>query len=307
MSERRVDPFTGRGVLIAPFRKGLGATRAGGLPVFEGRCPFCPGHETDTEQTLARWPDDGPWRVRVVRNKYPIASDAYAARGSHEVGIDSPDHDADLADLELEHAAAMLRVYRERVRLLEADTANASVLVFRNRGRRAGSSQPHPHTQIAALSWVPFETALRWERAERHFAEHGRSLHGTALARELSEGVRIVEESEHVVSLCPYAPSRSFEVRLMPRAPNGGFARASDEVILSLATMLIDAMRRLRDRAEIFDFNLVLRQPPARMIGAAAAWHFELLPRTGGDAGFELSTGEMIVVVPPEEAAARLR
>ena len=35
--------------------------------------------------------------------------------------------------------------------------------------------------------------------------------------------------------------------------------------------------------------------------------HLELLPRTGGDAGFELSTGEMIVLVSPEESAARLR
>ncbi len=309
MSERRLDVFTGRSVIVAPGRRGLGAAKPGGLPEREGRCPFCPGHEADTEETLARWPDEGQWQVRVVANKYPVASqhDGWSARGWHEVGIDARAHDVDLADLPPVHAAAMLRVYRDRVRVLEARPGVRAVIVFRNRGRRAGSSQPHPHSQIVALEHVPAEVALRWEVARAHLERHGVSVHEAALERELGDGVRVVALRDEVATICPYAPSRPFEVRLVPRRARGGFASASDAQLEALGAALVDAYARLRAATSITDSNVIVRQPPAGASGPAAAWHVDILPRTGGDAGFELATGEMIVVVSPEEAAARLR
>lgn len=297
MSERRIDPFTRRGVMIAPARRGLVAMRPSGLPAIEGRCPFCPGHEADTEATVAAWPSEGDWKVRVVANKYPVVE-------RHEVGIDAREHDVDLADLSLEHASAMLRVYRDRVTALERG-AGAAVL-FRNRGRGAGSSQPHPHTQMAATPWVPSEIALRWRVAEAYHAEHGERLHDAVLREELEDGTRIVASDERAVLLCPRAPSRSFEMRVMLRAPGERFASATAEDVESIAALVVDAHRRLRALG-ILDVNLVLRQPPTAASGPAAAWHLDVLPRSGGGAGFELSTGEMIVVVPPEEAAAQLR
>lgn len=309
MNDRRLDPFTGRHVVLAPGRRGIGGVKPGGLPTQEGRCPFCPGHETDTEATIARWPDEGEWQVRVVANKFPVASQEseWTVRGWHEVGVDARDHDADLADLSAEHAAAMLRVYRDRVRALEAREGIRSVIVFRNRGRRAGSSQPHPHSQIVALEHVPGEIALRWEMARAHLVREGTTVHEATLARELEDGTRIVAESEHLVAYCPYAPSRPFEIRLAPRAPRGGFARATDDEIDSLGAHLVDAYARLSLATRITDSNVIVRQPPVGASGPAAAWHLDILPRTGGDAGFELATGEMIVVVTPEESAARLR
>ena len=41
--------------------------------------------------------------------------------------------------------------------------------------------------------------------------------------------------------------------------------------------------------------------------GPAVGWHLEILPRLGGDAGFEIATSCMIVVVAPEHAASVLR
>ncbi|HEY8428895.1 MAG TPA: DUF4931 domain-containing protein [Sandaracinaceae bacterium] len=309
VNERRVDPFTGRSVIVAPGRRGLGAAKPGGLPEPEGRCPFCPGHEADTEPTLAQWPEAGEWQVRVVANKYPVASqrDGWTSRGWHEVGIDARAHDVDLADLSVEHAAAMLRLYRDRVRALEAREGVRCVVPFRNRGRRAGSSQPHPHSQIVALEHVPAEIALRWERAREHVERHGRPLHETELAREESEGARIVAASAHALVFCPYASSRPYEIRIAPRAPRGGFASATDEELEAIGAHLVDAYARLRAATPITDSNVIVRNPPVFASGPAAAWHLDILPRTGGDAGFELATGEMIVVVPPEEAAARLR
>lgn len=307
-TERRLDPFTGRYAIVAPGRFGIGGMKPGGLPAPDDRrCPFCPGHEADTEATVSRWPDEGPWRVRVVLNKFPVVAEGWPdAPGRHEVVIESPVHDADLADLDDTHLAGLMRVWRARVAALEADPAIAAVLVFRNRGRRAGSSQPHPHAQIAATGWIPSEVSLRWRLAVAHHATHGEPLQATALRRELAEAQRLLRCDDAVASFCPFAPSRPFEVRFAPRA-EGAFADAPDATLSALAAHLGDAARRLRARTSITDFNLVLRLPPARERGEAAAWHLDLLPRTGGDAGYELAAGEMIVVVTPEAAAARLR
>lgn len=306
-TERRIDPFTGRSVLVAPGRFGLGGVRPAGPPEpSDARCPFCPGNEADTEATIARWPDEGAWQVRVVANRYPVVAPGYeGAPGRHEVVIESPLHEADLADLDEAHLAGLLRVWRARVAALEADPSIAAVLLFRNRGRRAGSSQPHPHGQIAATSWVPAEVALRFGRAEAHRAAHGEPLAVSVLREEL-EGPRVLRSDTEIASFCPYAPSRPFEVRFAPRAP-GAFADASDPALAALAAHLSSAARALRAATSVRDHNLVLRLPPARVRGEAASWHLELLPRTGGDAGYELAGGEMVVVVAPERAAERLR
>lgn len=312
MTERREDPYTGRSVLIAPARRGLGGKKPGGLPESQERCPFCPGHEADTETTVARWPaEPDAWRVRVVRNKYPVVAEGFeGARGIHDVVIDAPEHDADLADFSSAHMVGLLGVYRARVRALESDPTTGAVMLFRNRGRRAGSSQPHPHTQIAATAWVPSEVGLRWERARRHRRDTGEGLHEAELRRELSS-TRVIRVDPTLASYAPFAPSRPFEVRFSPRLPEGGFGEASDVTLAALAEHLLFASRRLRERTSIRDYNLVLRQPPVsrgeRGDHGARTWHLELLPRTGGDAGYELSGGEMIVVVPPEDAAAHLR
>ncbi len=297
MTERRVDPFTGRGVLIAPARSGLGSPRPGGLPTPSGRCPFCPGHESDTEPTIARWPDADPWRVRVVQNKYPLVDPADGL-GRHEVVIESPDHDATLDGLDEAHVAGWLGVLRDRVRALEARPEIAAVIVFRNRGVRAGSSQPHPHSQIMATAWVPEELALRAARLAAS------PIYADELAREL-DGPRRLGADDALLWCCPFAPSRPFEVRFMPRAPRGGFATATDAELASLARALRRCVGALRTGLAIADYNVLVRTPP---VGAPrASWHVDLLPRRGGEAGFELASRERVVVVPPEDAAARLR
>ncbi|MCC6874182.1 MAG: hypothetical protein IT378_07720 [Sandaracinaceae bacterium] len=312
MSELRLDPFTGRYAVIAPARSGLGAARPAGLPERNEHCPFCRGHEADTEATILAWPSEGPWRVRVVANRFPIVepgeqvsltSGALPARGAHEIVIDSDAHGADLGDLDDEHAAALVRVYRDRVRALEARAEHA--VLFRNRGRRAGSSQPHPHTQLAGLDFVPIDVAHRWERAQAHHRAAGRSLWASSLDDELRAGTRIVESTTSIVTFCPFAPTRPWEQRLMPRTA-GRFAAIDDALARDLGRALVRAHARLRRVLGEVDYNVVLRQPPARALGPAAGWHLELLPRLGGDAGFELSTECMVVVVAPETAAAAL-
>ena len=74
MSQLRLDPLTGRWVVIAAER----AARPDAFvrPQLEvqadaSRCPFCPGNEEATPPALETYGPNGSWLVRVVPNLYP--------------------------------------------------------------------------------------------------------------------------------------------------------------------------------------------------------------------------------------------
>lgn len=310
MSHLRFDRFTERWIVIAPGRRGIGATRPAGAPTPELRCPFCPGHESDTEATLFSIGE--PWRVRVVGNRYPLVepkaatpsvSRARAATGHHEVIVESAEHEGDLATAAPDVAFEILLAYRERVRALEALAEVASVQLFRNKGRRAGSSQPHPHAQIVALPVVPRQLATRFAIAER-FRATGTRLLDDVIREEREAFVRVVADADDVVTFVPFATERAFHTVVASTSRARRFAEASDAELRHLGPRLADAARRAITAAGTTDYNVVLRDAAP---GADHGFYFDILPRTGGDAGFELATDMPVSTVTPEEAASELR
>lgn len=316
----RFDRLTERWVSVAPARAFTASSLAGSMPTLSGPCPFCPGREADTERSIYALPSEAEWRVRVVANRYPVTtivadgespreeSREVAAQGLHEVVVESRDHDGDLGDYSLEQCALALRVYRDRVRALEALPWTRIVSVFRNRGRRAGSSQPHPHGQIVALATAAQEVERRYALARAHADRTGTSLLDELMAEEHDAGVRVVESTDDFVALCPFASHRRFEVWIVPTAPIASLGALADERIVPLASILGRTARRLARATGGADYNLVVRSaPPRAPADAAARTWIEILPRTGGPAGYELATGVDIVTLRPEDAADRLR
>lgn len=292
-SEVRIDPWTGAEVILAPGRLSIG-----GLPAPSTRCPFCPGHEADAEETVAQFGE--PWQVRVVANRFPLVAPWMPlARGAHEVIVETREHDVDLPDLDAPSFARVLTMYRDRSRALASTEGARAIVLFRNRGRRAGSSQPHPHAQITALSYVPREIRIRDERARAD-----RTLLTRTLETERAGG-RVVDESSAFVSFCPYASARAHEVRIAPTEAVERLAHLDDGAIASLAEHLRVVLRALRERMGLSDYNVLVRDPALETRGTF--FSLDVLPRTGGDAGFELHTGSSICLVAPEETAAALR
>ena len=317
--ELRFDPFTEGWVVVAPLRKGIGGMRPAGLPQPAGeRCPFCPGHEADTEETVLALGD--PWRVRVVANRYPLVRedapepdrdrgsfDSRAARGAHEVVIESPVHDDDLATLAPDHALSVLLAWRERLRALERRRDVRSVVLFRNRGRRAGSSQPHPHSQIVALPIVPPAVELRARIAAKE-AHGSETLLMRVLTDERRAASRIVLDEDGFVTWCPFAPSRAHETRIAPSFECHRFSALSDAELAVLARRLVALVAGLLRVTGATDYNVLLRDPPVRGVPHRASFFtLDVLPRTGGDAGFELCSGSPVAVARPEDTASLLR
>lgn len=292
--ELRWNAETEDWTVLAPGRRDRphGTGRAG--------CPFCPGAAEDTPPETWRLPGDGPgWRVRAVPNRYALSD-------KHEIVIESPLHDWDLATGTEAEVAAVLTAWQHRHRALRASAAQ--VVVFRNHGLAAGISLAHPHSQVAGLPVLSAGTRRELETARAHHRDHGRRLAGELLEAALSDGKRVVFTDDHVVAYAPFAPVAAYEFRIVPHHPRPDFAAATAEEIHATAGCLRAVLAALR--AELGDpaYNVVVRTAPRGYEAAPfLAWSVQVVPRLEIPAGLELATGVPVTTVSPEHAAARLR
>jgi len=263
-------------------------------------CPFCPGDGEDTPPETWRLPGDGPgWQVRAVPNRYALSD-------RHEIVIESPRHDWDLATGTGDEVAAVLGAWQHRHRALRPGAAQ--VVVFRNHGTAAGISLAHPHSQVAGLPMLSAATRRELDTARAHHRDHGRVLNDELLEAALSDGKRIVFADDDVVAYTPFAPVAAYEVRIAPRAGQPDFAAAPAEEVHATARCLRAVLAAVR--AELGDpaYNIVVRTAPGGYESAPfLAWSLQLVPRLEIPAGLELATGVPVTTVTPEHAASRLR
>jgi UDPglucose--hexose-1-phosphate uridylyltransferase len=93
------------------------------------------------------------------------------------------------------------------------------VQVFENKGAAMGCSNPHPHGQVWAGSFLP-HLVQQEDGQQRQYAErHGKPLLCDYLQQEQVERARIVDENAHWVMLVPYWAVWPFELLLLPRRP----------------------------------------------------------------------------------------
>jgi UDPglucose--hexose-1-phosphate uridylyltransferase len=322
-TELRQDLATRNWVVIAPERGRRPRAFRGprGRQSEHGDCPFCPGREADTPEELWRIPAGGPWQVRVVPNKFPVlAGDGSARRrvspegfvampgaGRHEVVVEMPEHDGDLARADQAAVRRVLEAYRARYRALRASGA-AVILIFRNHGPGAGTSLAHPHSQIVAAPVVPVGIRQRFEVAMRHYDDLGTCLYVDILERELRDGRRIVLETPRFVAFQPFASASPFETWIMPRFHQPSFGQAADDVLDDLAPVLRAVLGGLHRELGDPDYNYVLQSaPPVDEDLAYFVWHLRIVPRITTPAGFELGSGMPVNPSSPEETAAALR
>lgn len=287
----RTDPITGRRVLIAPERALRGS---------DGPCPFCEGREAETPPEILALRDGSPpnspgWRVRVVPNRFPAVRPTAPASGSHELIIECPNHVASISDLPVERVAIVLGVVRDRFRELRKTWGYAQY--FKNHGAAAGASLAHAHSQIIAMAAPP--PAL----VEELFT--GPCPFCALIERELADGSRMVMSTPNLVAFTAFAGRFPYETWVLPRRHARHFEELSTDELHDLAAMLHTIVGRLESVAGAPAYNWVLHTAPW-CDDRDFHWHFVILPRMSGIAGFELGAGIFINPVAPEVAAARL-
>lgn len=249
-------------------------------------CVFCPGFERIPGEEVFRIGDGEPyergWKVRVIKNKYPITD-------FHEVIIHSPDDQIDLDKLPLSHVEDIIRTYRER---FKANSDSGHVIIFNNVGEVAGASISHPHSQLVV---VPKQINLD--------------------SLKIEPIVNTFIENEYFVVFCPEFSQWPFEVWIAPKKRGQFFGQISDEEIVSLASVLQDSINRLLLHLSGGEHDhpgmpmVTFKHEPAYnyYIYHGQDWYLRLIPRLVHRAGFELGTGISVNIVDPSDAAEALK
>ncbi len=327
MNEFRQDIVNKNWVLIAASRAQrpsdfpeLPATPKN-LPAVEGSCIFCPGNESKTVGEIARYPQEGPWLIRVVPNKYEAVGhaagkrqeDFYTSRpgfGDHEVVItryhNQPTalQDADLIDL-------TLRTFIERMSDLRRHEEVRYVHIIQNHGQQAGASVVHPHSQIIAIPFLPDRIRDELWGTRSYFAAHGVCVYCEMILHELKVQERVIIDTPEFLVIAPYASKMPMEIHILPKKHRSGFQEITISERKALARVMKEVFFRLYERMHNPAYNYYIHTVPFGGIIETKShddrtsyhWHIVVLPRINVWAGFELGTEVYINVMPPETAA----
>jgi UDPglucose--hexose-1-phosphate uridylyltransferase len=286
----------------------------------KGPCPFCPGNEGMTpEETYSLRRDGGRWSVRVVPNKFPFFHiegdydrrpegmyDVMEAIGAHEIVVEAPDHDQNLATMEPGQIEKILRAYRERLIDLEKDQRFQQFLILRN---YPGISNRHPHSHILAMPVIPKRIDEEVRGTLDYYQRKERCIFCDIIKEEMTMKKRVILETVHFLIFLPFASRYPFETWIIPKVHSPDFHRIKEEEVADLSGGIQSLFRCFFELLSDPPYSVTLHTSPvqSRFHRPEYHWHIETRLRIGLREGFEWGTGFFVNSTPPEDAANFLR
>jgi UDPglucose--hexose-1-phosphate uridylyltransferase len=282
---------------------------------------FLHPEESGQEEDCLMYKDEkGEWTTRVFSNKFPAVEDmekqkdlsdgpykSMVACGIHEVVV-TRDGRRSFALLEKHELAEVIDAYRERYLAIMNQRGISSISIFHNHGKKAGASVVHPHSQIIAIPVVTPAVMREINACEKYAKAHKEHLFEVIVEYELERGVRIVYTNDKFIVYCPFASSRAFQMRIVPREVQPYFERITAEEELFLADALLQALKALHFGLNDPDFNYYIHTAPCDgRTYEEYSYYIDIMPRTHVYGGFEYATDIEIVPMMPEKAAEFLR
>jgi UDPglucose--hexose-1-phosphate uridylyltransferase len=230
---RRRNPLTGEWVLVSPQRTARpwqGQTDAG-RPApkrYDPDCYLCPGNRRSNgaqnppyartfvfdNDFAALLPEPNPSHLPPDAGA-PDLFRAATVDGECRVLCFSPRHDLTLAKMSASEIAIVIELWRDQIS--ELRDRYEWVQIFETRGAIAGASNPHPHGQIWASSFLPDEIVAELHAQHEYVGQHGSHLLVDYVERELDLGERVVVVNDHWAVVVPFWAYWPFETIVLPR------------------------------------------------------------------------------------------
>ena len=246
-SQLRFDRTTGQWVIIAALRQ----DRTYKPPA--DQCPLCPGPTGLTSEVPAL-----DYDVVVFENRFPSLSgagsmpslplgDEFASapgNGRCEVICFSSNHTGSFAALETAHARLVVDAWRHRTADLMAIPGVEQVFCFENRGDEIGVTLSHPHGQIYGYPFLTPRTAAMLQQASEYRVSYGGNLFADLLAREVSDGSRVVARTDLFTAFVPFAARWPVEVHIYPNRFVHNLLELAATELDDFARIYLDVLRR---------------------------------------------------------------
>ncbi len=338
MNQFRRDPVTGRWSII--FQKEydvadlISTTAPRRKNQSSGNCQLCGGFEAETpSEIFAIRGDDSKknepgWKVRVVPDKQPFLQihgdldsrgmgiyDVLNGIGAHELVIESPKHNEQIYEMDLDQIQNVLFAYRERILDLKRDKRFRYVMLHKNYGAGQKELMNHSHSFIIATPITPARVKYELMNTREHYEYKERCLFCDIINQELADEERIVLQNDKFVALTPFASRTPFEISILPKQHETFFEW--DTEYSQLAFMLKEVLRKLSSTLNDPNFVMVLHSGPNVTAGRQRGywktierdyhWHIDITPQFRGFSSFQVGSGFQINVISPETAARILR
>ena len=294
----------------------------------ERTCPFC--HINSQEEPTLIFsngkkvknhkiiPKD--WTLIVIPNKFPAvvpgeklkerAQGPYQIMdgiGFHEVVV-TRDHIRDMSQFSVKEIKEVIDAYQERYLELMNEKFVNYISIFHNHGYEAGASVAHPHSQIMAIPITDHDINKSLIGSRRYWNFHHKCIHCEMIEWDKEDGRRIVFENDDFIAICPFASRMAFCVRIYPKNHLSYFERINEEQKFAFSEVFRTILSKLRKGLGNPAYNFFLKTSPCDGKDYSHYhWHFEILPRTAIQAGFEFGAGIEISTIEPEKAAEYLR
>lgn len=328
--EQRWHPLREEWVIIAAHRQNrpwTGETVGNAkseLPEYDPTCYLCPGNKRVSgaqnpqyQQTFVFDNDHAcvSWAAPAIAQKETGIFQTSPARGVARVVCYSAKHNLTLTELELPEIITLLNVWQEQYRELGGHPEINHVLIFENKGEVVGVSNPHPHCQIYATSFV-FKFIEAEARVSRdYFLKTQRPLFQEILNEEKNDGRRVICENDSAIAFMPYFARYAYEVYVAPKETHPSLADLSCEELRDFAAVLQQVLIKFDNLWRMpFPYVMPLHQAPTdgRDHGSFH-FHIEFHPPLRKPnllkylAGPEIGGGNFLSDTSPEEKAEELR
>ena len=329
-SIKRWNPLLAEWVIIAPVTAGrpwsgtVIPPAKNDQPEFDPECYLCPGVKRASGEINPDYTN-----VYIFNNDFPSLSMKYSikngeksrlqdipARGSCRVICFSPKHNITLPEMKVEDISKVLTALCEQFRELSSIPEIQNVMIFENKGRIIGVSNPHPHGQIYSTDFIPRIPWIMYSNAREFMNTKGKCLFCTVMEEELRDKIRIVCENNYFVAYTPYFARHTYEIHILPRRHVPFITELTQEERLSLAEIYKEVLVRY-DNLFVMPFpNITIFQnAPCGDSTNPEPYHFHIEfypPLRGPDklkymAGFESGGGNIINPSLPCESVKALR
>ncbi|MCS6823971.1 MAG: galactose-1-phosphate uridylyltransferase [Cytophagaceae bacterium] len=237
------------------------------------------------------------------------------AYGVAKVVCYHPHHNTSLSQLPGKMVADVFYAFRAETTLFKNDPTIKSILIFENKGKEVGVSNPHPHCQIYATDFI-FKFVDQHIKVSNDFKRKtGKNIFEQILKKEMDDGIRIIAENNFAVAFIPYFARYAYEVMIFPKKRHADLSTLSDDEIEGLASVFHTVIRKYDliyqisfpyvmsvvqapvDGDSYQEFHMYLwLQPPLRQPGLIKYL-----------AGPEIGIGNFMADTMPEEKAQELK
>lgn len=137
------------------------------------------------------------------------------AKGRCRVICFSPDSGLSVPLMSVEDLVKVIDVWVAESR--ELGSRYRWVQIFENKGSQMGCSNPHPHCQIWASSFLPNEAAAKDRNFRQYYSETQTPMLSRYATEEIQRRDRLVCLNSHWVAVVPYWAIWPFETMVLPR------------------------------------------------------------------------------------------